>query len=69
MEYPAQRSCHVEWRNRKSKGELLNNFLVEIGADICTHRYKEDEVRQGHVLNDAEDKVVQDVKMKNGMLK
>ncbi|EJF57846.1 6-phosphogluconate dehydrogenase C-terminal domain-like protein [Dichomitus squalens LYAD-421 SS1] len=38
-------------------GELRRNFLVGIGADIC-RRYKED--RPGHVVNEVQDKVVQD---------
>ncbi|KAI0763361.1 6-phosphogluconate dehydrogenase decarboxylating [Trametes elegans] len=39
-------------------GELKRNFLFEIGADIC-RRHKENGER-GHVLNDVQDKVVQD---------
>lgn len=40
-----------------SQGELKNNFLVSIGADICS-RHKED--GRGHILNEVQDKVVQD---------
>lgn len=42
------------------KGELLNNFLVKIAGEICTRHYKGDDPSSGHVLDDIEDKVVQD---------
>lgn len=47
----------TEWTK---KGELLNNFLLTIGGDICTRYYKNDDQTSGHVLDDIEDKVVQD---------
>ncbi|CAF1197092.1 unnamed protein product [Didymodactylos carnosus] len=43
-----------------SKDELVNNFLIRIAADICTRHYKEGEGSQKHILDDVEDKVVQD---------
>jgi 6-phosphogluconate dehydrogenase len=42
------------------KGELNNNFLIKIGGEICTRHYKGDDPSSGHVLDDIEDKVVQD---------
>ncbi|CAF0780561.1 unnamed protein product [Adineta steineri] len=42
------------------KSELNNNFLIKIGGDICTRHYKGDDPSSGHVLDDIEDKVVQD---------
>lgn len=41
----------------------LNNFLVSIGADIC-RRKKEN--GHGHVINDVQDKVVQDADNSEG---
>ncbi|TBU41321.1 6-phosphogluconate dehydrogenase C-terminal domain-like protein [Dichomitus squalens] len=44
-------------KNWEDEGELKRKFLVGIGADIC-RRHKED--RPGHVVNEVQDKVVQD---------
>jgi 6-phosphogluconate dehydrogenase len=41
-------------------GELYNNFLVKIGGEICTRYYNGDDPSSRHVLDDIEDKVVQD---------
>jgi 6-phosphogluconate dehydrogenase len=46
--------------NWTKNGELYNNFLIKIGGDICTRHYKDDDPSSGHVLDDIEDKVVQD---------
>ncbi|CAF3988824.1 unnamed protein product, partial [Rotaria sp. Silwood2] len=40
--------------------ELYNNFLLSIGGDICTRHYHNGDRSSGHVLDDVEDKVVQD---------
>ena len=47
----------TEW---STKTELSNNFLLKIGGDICTRYHKEDDPSSGHVLDEIEDKVVQD---------
>ncbi|UJR37739.1 hypothetical protein I4U23_030434 [Adineta vaga] len=47
----------TEW-SRKS--ELYNNYLISIAGDICTRHYKADDPTSGHILDDIEDKVVQD---------
>ena len=47
----------TEW---SKKTELVNNFLLSIGGDICTRYYKSDDISSGHVLDEIEDKVVQD---------
>ncbi|KAI5846113.1 6-phosphogluconate dehydrogenase C-terminal domain-like protein [Tricharina praecox] len=39
-------------------GELKNNYLVTIGADICGRKKEKGE--RGHILNEIQDKVVQD---------
>jgi 6-phosphogluconate dehydrogenase len=46
--------------NWTQNGELYNNFLLSIGGEICTRHYKGDDPSSGHVLDDIEDKVVQD---------
>ncbi|CCX07762.1 Similar to 6-phosphogluconate dehydrogenase, decarboxylating; acc. no. C8VP36 [Pyronema omphalodes CBS 100304] len=46
-----------------ASGELKNNFLVSIGADICSQK-KQDE--RGHILNEVQDKVVQDADNSEG---
>lgn len=48
------------FRDWVKSGELYRNFLLSIGADICARRYQNDEPTSGHVLDDIEDKVVQD---------
>ena len=48
------------------KSELSNNFLLSIGGDICTRHYKGDDPSSGHVLDDIEDKVVQDADNSEG---
>jgi 6-phosphogluconate dehydrogenase len=48
------------------KSELYNNFLVSIGGDICTRHYEGDDPSSGHVLDDIEDKVVQDADNSEG---
>ncbi|CAF3435805.1 unnamed protein product [Rotaria sp. Silwood1] len=40
--------------------ELKNNFLLSIGGEICTRCYQNGDPSSGHVLDDVEDKVVQD---------
>jgi len=42
------------------KSELYNNFLISIGGEICTRHYKGNDPSSGHILDDIEDKVVQD---------
>ncbi|RPD53017.1 6-phosphogluconate dehydrogenase decarboxylating [Lentinus tigrinus ALCF2SS1-6] len=49
--------AHI-FRKWEEEGELKRNFLVGIGADICG-RPKENGER-GHVVNEVQDKVVQD---------
>jgi 6-phosphogluconate dehydrogenase len=46
--------------NWTENGELYNNFLLKIGGEICTRYYKDDDPLSGHILDDIEDKVVQD---------
>lgn len=41
-------------------GELKDNFLVKIGGDICGQHYKNNDQASKYILDDIEDKVVQD---------
>ena len=50
-------SIFTKW---SQNGELLNNFLVKIGGDICPRRYKNNDPSSKYILDDIEDKVVQD---------
>ncbi|CAF1302027.1 unnamed protein product [Rotaria sordida] len=47
----------IDWTKNN---ELYNNFLLSIGGEICTRRYEDDDSSSDHVLDDIEDKVVQD---------
>ena len=44
----------------QKNGELYNNYLLKIGGEICTRYYKDNDPSSRHVLDDIEDKVVQD---------
>ena len=52
--------------NWSQNGELYNNFLLKIGGDICTRHYKDNDPSSEHVLDDIEDKVVQDADNSEG---
>ncbi|TFK87131.1 6-phosphogluconate dehydrogenase C-terminal domain-like protein [Polyporus arcularius HHB13444] len=54
----------VLFKKWEDEGELKRNFLVGIGADICG-RHKENRER-GHVVNEVQDKVVQDADDSDG---
>ncbi|KAI9069003.1 6-phosphogluconate dehydrogenase C-terminal domain-like protein [Trametes sanguinea] len=54
-------SVYKKWED---EGELKRNFLFGIGADIC-RRHKEDG-QPGHIVNEVQDKVVQDADNSEG---
>ena len=48
----------TDWSKKKVNYIII--FLYSIGGEICTRHYKSDDLSSGHVLDDIEDKVVQD---------
>ncbi|MCJ1471366.1 hypothetical protein MMC13_000005 [Lambiella insularis] len=63
MGYEEIGNVFAEW---DSSGELLRNFLVSIGADICHTKDPQSKNGSEYVLAEVKDKVVQDVDESEG---